>query len=403
MSVRGRPRKTFCCPTWGRVPVRTPVMWCSTRRVFRSDRQLGPGGWIVPCIDQIWAFPFAIRICIISEQVKERIQLRTRLAWTAMGLSFYSTTLLGLVGLATGFAFTQRPKTLGARLPSLHSKLKRNYLFAYALAVGGDWLQGSHLFSLYHDEYQIPLKTIGYLFVAGFLAAGLSAPFLGPLADRYGRKRACIGFGIAYSLSCATKLFGPSLPLLGTGRILGGAATTAMLLFETWLVSEAKAGGMGSLELGEFLGRCTLVNGIVASCSGIASEALVGHFKTFKAPFVASAILLIGALLVIQSTWTENYGRDELTREGEGSLVKSFKVVRGSEFIPPRSSPADEVDPSLLVLAIAMTAFETSLYLFVFLSVVPEVLPHELKIYLLQGGFQPCRNRPPSPTLYPSA
>lgn len=138
-------------------------------------------------------------------------------------------------------------------------------------------------------------------------------------ADNFGRKRACLFFTVAYTLSCITKMV-DSLPSLAFGRLLGGLSTS--LLFsvpEAYLVSEAKSHGMTQTALGELLGRCTLVNGVVASLAGVASDVVVNKSGTYKAPFVASGALLVVAGGIIACTWTENYG----CKEGEGSCARS--------------------------------------------------------------------------------
>ena len=56
------------------------------------------------------------------------------------------------------------------------------------------------------------------------------------------------------------------------------------------------------------MGRATLINGLVATGAGVVSNKLVAATDNFKAPFVASAILLVLAWFVIRGTWSENYG-----------------------------------------------------------------------------------------------
>jgi MFS transporter, MFS domain-containing protein family, molybdate-anion transporter len=56
------------------------------------------------------------------------------------------------------------------------------------------------------------------------------------------------------------------------------------------------------------MGRSTLINGLVATGAGVISNKLVAATNNFIAPFVASAILLMLAWIVIRGTWAENYG-----------------------------------------------------------------------------------------------
>lgn len=170
--------------------------------------------------------------------------------------------------------------------------------------------------------------SVAILFVLGFLSAGLTAPYIGTLADKHGRRLLCLTFCVTYALSCATKMVN-SIALLSFGRLLGGVSTSILFsVFESWMVSTAKSKGMPSSDLGGLLGRCTLVNGLVASTSGLVSDGVVAWTGTFKAPFVASGLLLVLAGLVIRKTWSENYGsREERAGEESRPLIKALRVL----------------------------------------------------------------------------
>ncbi|KAL8287397.1 hypothetical protein RQP46_003255 [Phenoliferia psychrophenolica] len=239
-------------------------------------------------------------------------------------------------------------------------KFKINYLVVYCLVVGADWVQGPHIYSLYHDEYGIDIHTIAWLFVIGFMSAGLTAPYVGLMADRYGRKAMCLLFTIAYGLACVTKMF-PSIPILAAGRLLAGAATSILFsVFESWLVSSAKSRSFTDGELGELLGRAALCNGLVATASGVFSDAAVTLTGSYRTPFVASGILLIIGGALIRSNWSENYGGgDTAVRSERPPLTAAVAILLKS--------------PPLLAIAGAMCAFESSMYFFVF-SWVPELM-----------------------------
>ncbi|KAI6783439.1 uncharacterized protein J7T54_004466 [Emericellopsis cladophorae] len=77
------------------------------------------------------------------------------------------------------------------------------FLSVYGFAVAADWLQGSFMYSVYKHRYELPEPTIAMLFATGFLCGGISATFVGSLAD----------------------------------RILGGVSTTLLCtVFEAWMV-----------------------------------------------------------------------------------------------------------------------------------------------------------------------
>ncbi len=52
------------------------------------------------------------------------------------------------------------------------------------LHQGADWLQGPYIYSLYREQYGLPERLVAFLFVLGFLTAGLAAPLVGVWADQ---------------------------------------------------------------------------------------------------------------------------------------------------------------------------------------------------------------------------
>ncbi|KAF1808617.1 hypothetical protein P152DRAFT_485304 [Eremomyces bilateralis CBS 781.70] len=70
--------------------------------------------------------------------------------------------------------------------------------------------------------------------MTGFFSGVFSSFFIGSLADRYGRKAACLGFCIAYSISCLTVLFNDII-ILFLGRALAGIG--AKLLYSIFFKS----------------------------------------------------------------------------------------------------------------------------------------------------------------------
>ncbi|KAI5476597.1 DUF791-domain-containing protein [Pseudohyphozyma bogoriensis] len=272
-----------------------------------------------------------------------------------------ATVCFGLSQSSFSSSSSSRPPSPSHEAPGLgeptaaEARVKRrfklNYLVVFGLVMGADWVQGPHIYSLYDEEYGIDAHTIALLFVLGFASAGVTAPFVGHFADLYGRRRMCLLFTITYTLSCLTKM-SPSLFLLSIGRVLAGAATSILFsAFESWMVSSAKSREFSDGELGEFLGRAQLVNGVVASAAGVVSDGVVNMSGTYRAPFVVSAVLLVLAGGLVRSTWGENFGGVASASEGRG-WRESVRVLLKS--------------PPLLAIAGAMCAFESSMYFFVF-------------------------------------
>ncbi len=96
--------------------------------------------------------------------------------------------------------------------------------------------------------------------------------------------------------------------MLLAGRVLGGVSTSLLFsVFESWMVTDFHARGLGDAgrggDLGRTFGRMSTINSVVAILSGVGSEWLVSKAGTRKAPFVASAVLLGVAFCVIWSYW----------------------------------------------------------------------------------------------------
>lgn len=180
-----------------------------------------------------------------------------------------------------------------------------------------DTPQGPFLYSLYKDHHGLPPSLIPRLFTTGFLSGALTAPFIGTLADRHGRRAACLVFCLASAASCLLTAYapsssaGPSIPLLFLGRVLGGLATSLLFsVFESWMVTDfgnrrlAAKGG----DLSRTFGLMSTVNSGVAIVSGVASEWLVGVAGTTTAPFAVSAGLVGLAAVVISTQWVTEQG-----------------------------------------------------------------------------------------------
>ncbi|KAM7188610.1 molybdate-anion transporter [Naviculisporaceae sp. PSN 640] len=246
------------------------------------------------------------------------------------------------------------------------------FLTVYALVMASDWLQGPFLYPLYQDEHRLPHGLISALFTTGFLSGAVSGAFIGSLADKYGRKKACLFFCVAYALSCLYTSF-PSLggvlflskgAGLVLGRVLGGLSTSLLFsVFESWMVADFTARG-GNSGLSEMFGTMSMVNSLVAIGSGVVSEWLVGMSGTKKAPFLASVVLLCGAFGVISLSWDEYYG----SKPTESAEKKDKDGEESATTPKPNTSTLGRIlsDPRILCLGLASTIFEGSMYLFVF-------------------------------------
>ncbi|KAL8892117.1 MAG: hypothetical protein Q9192_005652 [Flavoplaca navasiana] len=222
----------------------------------------------------------------------------------------------------------------------------------YVLVWGADWLQGPFIYVLYKDEKKLPEEIVARLFTTGFLAGAVSALFVGSLADRFGRKNACLAYCAITSLSCLSVLSN-NISVLFAGRAMGGLGTTLMYtVFEAWMVTEYNQRGLErtSLKLSSIFGRMITLSSVVAVLAGLVGQVFVSWTKTNCAPFVASICCLAPASLIIARKWSENFGDS-----GNAPKKKkdSLKLLLG-------------VDKQVLTLGLTSCCFEGSMYLFIF-------------------------------------
>lgn len=206
------------------------------------------------------------------------------------------------------------------------------------------------MYTLYKDEKALPESTVAALFTTGFVTAGISASFVGGLADQYGRRTGCLTFCITYAASCVSTLSDEPW-ILFIGRALAGISTTLLFaVFETWMIAEYHKRELSTcLSLSSLFSLTVTLSGLVAIVAGVAGEALVGWTNTKTSPFMASAACLVLAFVAIHYTWPENYGE---------------KVEEKSN--DPKSLRSLFSDRKILALGLTTTIFEGSMYLFVY-------------------------------------
>ncbi|KAK4095803.1 major facilitator superfamily domain-containing protein [Parathielavia hyrcaniae] len=234
-------------------------------------------------------------------------------------------------------------------------KFQIDFFSVYALAVAVDWLQGPHIYAIYRYEKQLPEKTVAALYAAGFVAGAASASFAGGLADRYGRRAACLCYCAVYALACLSML-SSDLVVLFLGRLCGGISTTLLFsVFPAWMITAYHSRGLqgSELDLSSIFSKMSSLSCVVAISSGILGDFLVTHLGSRVGPFLAATACAAAAGYRIATTWEENHG----TR----SSPKTSSPLSGV-----RSILAGLFDTRVLALGIASSIFEGTMYLVVF-------------------------------------
>ncbi|CAL9247057.1 unnamed protein product [Arabidopsis halleri] len=250
---------------------------------------------------------------------------------------------------------------------SSFNSFKNNYLLVFSIMMAGDWLQGPYVYYLY-STYGFGKGDIGQLFIAGFGSSMLFGTIVGSLADKQGRKRACVTYCIVYILSCITK-HSPQYKVLMVGRILGGIATSLLFsAFESWLIAEHNKRNFEQQWLSLTFSKAVFLgNGLVAILSGLFGNLLVDTFSFGPvAPFDAAACFLAIGMAIILATWSENFGDPSDSKD----LLTQFKVaaiaIASGRF-------------KIALLGAIQSLFEASMYTFVFLW-TPALSPNDEEI-----------------------
>lgn len=111
---------------------------------------------------------------------------------------------------------------------------RNKYILVYLVIMLADWMQGTHMYTLYLS-YNV---NISALFLTGFLSGAFFAPFLGSAVDKFGRKTSCIVYCVL-EIIINTLEHSTDFGVLLLGRVLGGISTNLLFsAFESWMTTE---------------------------------------------------------------------------------------------------------------------------------------------------------------------
>ncbi len=130
------------------------------------------------------------------------------------------------------------------------------------------------------------------MYVTAYIAAAASALVTGFLADRYGRRLACLVFCVVHTVSCFTVL-SDSRIVLFAGRALSGVALTLLwTVFESWMVTEYNVRRLdqSSISLSRMFGLMTTSNCMAAILGGVLGHCIVLLLGSRTIPFVAGVV-----------------------------------------------------------------------------------------------------------------
>ncbi|XP_043224502.1 molybdate-anion transporter-like [Amphibalanus amphitrite] len=253
-------------------------------------------------------------------------------------------------------------------------QFQRQFFAVYFLALFSDWLQGPYVYKLY-SHYGFAEYQIAVIYVVGFAASVVFGTATGPLADRFGRKKTCIAFSVAYSLCCLTKLSRTYAVLL-LGRVFGGIATSMLFsTFESWYVYEhVETHDFPAEWIAVTFSKATFWNGILAIVAGVASN-MAAEWLGFGpvAPFLMAIPCLVACGGLVSAQWQENYGNQQINLRR--SYINGLRTILASEVVA--------------LLGLIQSLFESVMYMFVFLW-TPILDPSQPPLGMVFSCFMVC-------------
>lgn len=222
-----------------------------------------------------------------------------------------------------GRAKTDKKSEMGVRAQNKDSSLRkeflafrRTYITVYLIIMLADWMQGTHMYTLYLS-YGVSVST---LFITGFLSGAIFAPFLGSAVDKFGRKRSCVVYCVLEIIINTLEHY-DNMTILLIGRVLGGISTNLLFsAFESWMATHHRSHGFPEQWLGEIYAASSVGNGAMAILAGILAQLLedsFGHIGPFQGAIALTAL----ALVVVMLTFEENYGEDKKESSKEAGSI----------------------------------------------------------------------------------
>ena len=257
-------------------------------------------------------------------------------------------------------------KTAASRRPEGADRSAEFWLFqtqwlaVYLVIMLADWLQGTHMYTLYNTTYGL---NPGTLFAIGFTSSAVFGTFLGLYVDRYGRRLGCITFCLLEVVINVLEHYN-NWYVLAVGRVLGGISTSLLFTaFESWMVSEHRKRGFPEEDIAKTFAFAQIGNGICAVLAGVLAQ-LSADWRGDIGPFQLAIALTVLALVMICALWAENYGGGNEHDRADGSAAGG-----SSEHLFADAMATIVRRPTIFLLGLVQSFFEGSMYTFVILWV----------------------------------
>ena len=225
-------------------------------------------------------------------------------------------------------------------------RFQLEYFIVYTLAYFSDWLKGPYIYALY-ESYDISEENIAILFIIGFVSSGLFGPFVGSLADMFGRKNMSLAYFVIYIIAAICTAF-DNYNILIFGRFLSGIATSLLsTVLESWMVSEHHRRKYPLEALEDTFSTSIILNSCSAILAGIFAQISANQFG-YVAPFMLSLAPLTSGFILCYVLWEPDTDKSDNQVSSVEQGLKSMKT-------------------NLWILGLTQSAFLGGMYVFVFL------------------------------------
>jgi hypothetical protein len=113
--------------------------------------------------------------------------------------------------------------------------LRMKYMLAFLLAKGAMWAKAPYSFMLFSTFHQLSVGEIGILYMIDAVMSLLTGPFLGFIADTFGRKSLAIFYPINTIIVLYMRMSG-NIPLAYIGQFIHGSSCGILATcFEAWV------------------------------------------------------------------------------------------------------------------------------------------------------------------------
>jgi MFS family permease len=259
-----------------------------------------------------------------------------------VNMNFYIVVLIIAIVVASYLSLKRQSIQIE---PAILQK-QRIYLVVYTCAYFSDWLKGPYLYKLYESRGMTENEMI-VLFCAGFGSSAIAGPFVGMLADGFGRKKMCIAYFVMYIIS-ALLTIQQNFVILFLGRLLAGIGTSLLCtVFESWMVSNFKRNQYSQELLEDTLSKSTTYNSMSAIAAGIVAQIAV-EYLGYDGPVLIAIVPLACGMLICYWGLESDHDQTSTVNFGFQGSLRSMNI-------------------NVWIICMTQSIFLATMYIFVFL------------------------------------